>query len=65
MKDIETVQLYEELLIRCKQIGWSVELDDDRFKLVPDEGAMAALISDSLLDCIGFISGYAAGSRSK
>ena len=65
MKDIEIVQLYEELLIRCKQVGWSVELNDDRFKLVPDEGAMAALYSNSLLECIGFVSGYTAGRRSK
>jgi len=63
--DMDTVHLYEELLIRCKQVGWSVVLHDphDRFMLVPDEGYMTALYSDSLLECIGFVNGYTAGRR--
>ena len=67
MKDIETIRLYQELLMWCDKADWKVETKDlhDRFALVPNNGPRAALYSNSLYECIGFVAGYMAGKSER
>jgi hypothetical protein len=65
MNDLETVQLYLELLEICQKLNWTVTTNDryDRFALTPNDGPMTALFSRSLHECVGFAAGYLAGAK--